>query len=121
MSKLSESGTFISHLSEVELINVNVAEDEHWIERIYIDKKSRKPFAMLVYPTGFLHYFIYFDEKTCNELFLETLDSTFHSYGLNWFTYNGISKVDTLHGQQFIQDSLDSSAKLFNYVKSKMS
>ena len=117
---MTELDNFNKYLSTVELINVTVSENEHWIEQVYVDKQTRKLVALLVYSSGFMHYYIYFDETTCKELYPDPFDATFHSFGINWFTYKGISEQDTLYGQALIQKSMEHSKKIFNYIKNKI-
>ena len=117
---MSELDTFNKYLSSVDLLNVSISEIEHWIERVYIDKKTRKLIGLIVYPPGFVQYYIYFDELTCKELYPDPLDSSFHSFGLNWFTYKGISEQDTIYGQALIDNTIEHSKKIFNYIKTKI-
>jgi hypothetical protein len=112
-----ESGTFITkYLNTTNLINISLTDNKHWIERIYIDKKTNTPIGIIVYPSGFMHYFIYFDEESCKKLYSD-FNSNFHSYGINWFIYNGISEEDTEFGQNMIQKALTDSISIFNYIK----
>ena len=95
---------FNKYLSSVELIDINM-DTEHWTERVYIDKQTRKPIGLVVSPGIFMKYYIYFDETTCKELYLDPFDDTFHTFGINWFIYKGISEQDTKYGQELLKKS----------------
>jgi len=110
--------SFNKYLPTVDLITVNMAEDEHWIERVYIDKQTNKPVGLLVYPFGFMQHFIYFDEETCKELYSDKLDSTFHTFGINWYTC--ISEEDTEQNRNNIKTCLIISNRIFDYIKTKL-
>jgi hypothetical protein len=47
-------------------------------------------------------------------------DVTFHTFGINWFTYKSISEQDTKYGQALVHKSLEHSTKIFNYIKNKI-
>ena len=110
---------FNKYLSSVELIDINM-DTEHWTERVYIDKQTRKPIGLVVSPGIFMKYYIYFDETTCKELYSDPFDDTFHTFGINWFIYKGISEQDTKYGQELLHKSIEHSKKIFNYIKTKI-
>ena len=111
--------SFNTYLPTLELIHMNMSDDDHWIEQVYIDKKTNKPVALKVYIPNFPNYFIYFDETICKELYSDEFNSTFHIFGINWYVYNGISQEDTERGKKLITDSLTNSIRIFEYIKVK--
>ena len=111
--------SFNTYLPTLELIHMNMSDDDHWIEQVYIDKKTNKPVALKVYIPNFPNYFIYFDETICKELYSDEFNSTFHIFGINWYLYNGISQEDTERGKKLITDSLTNSIRIFEYIKVK--
>ena len=113
-------GNFNKYLHTLDLINITMSEEENWIEQVYVDKKTNKPVALFVYPTTFMKHYIYFDEKTCKELYSDPLDSTFYNFGINWFIYNGISDEDTVYGRNYIAKELDYNVRLFREIKNKI-
>jgi len=110
---------FESYLHTVELIHINMSEDDHWIEQVFIDKQTNKPVALKVYLSGFTNPFIYFDETTCKELYSDEFNSTFYNFGINWYVYHGNSEEDTERVRQSIRKSLLNSIRIFDYIKTK--
>ena len=111
--------SFDRYLPTLQLIHMNMSEDDHWIEQVYIDKQTNKPIALKVYLAGFTNHFIYFDEENCKELYSDEFNSTFHTFGINWYVYHGTSEEDTERGRRLIQNSLKNTIRIFDYIKVK--